>query len=182
MKHIGTRKIKTNRLVLRAFVLDDVDDLYNNYGSDYKVNKYISFTPCKTRESTLSFIKMHIDKYDTDLNFYGWAVTLNEKVIGSVSLFNVDDVFESCELGASIGSKWWGKGIITEAVGALINFAFDEIGIHRIYASHHKHNIASGKVMIKNGMKKEGIMREAHKNPDGSFNDLVLYSILSSDR
>ncbi len=182
MNHIGTKEIKTDRLLLRRFRLDDVDAVYQNYGSDPEVNRFISFAPCKTRESTAAFIQMHVEKYDTDLDFYGWAVTLDGEVIGSVGLFNVDPAAESCEIGASLGSKWWGQGIITEAVSALINFAFDVIGMHRVYASHHKENLASGRVMMKNGMKREGTMREAQKNQDGSFSDLVLYAILSTDR
>lgn len=182
MNHVGTKEIWTDRLLLRRFRLDDVDDVYHNYGSDPKVNQYICFAPCQTREGAQSFVQMHMDKYDVDLDFYGWAVVLQNKVIGSVGLFHVDDTADACEVGASLGSRWWGRGIVTEAVKALIDFAFHEIGAHRVYASHHIDNVGSGKVMLKSGMKREGIMREAQKNQDGSFSDLVLYAILSTDR
>ena len=164
MNHVGTKEIKTARLLLRRFLLEDFDAVYLIYGSDPEVNKFISFAPCKTKESTTSFVQMHIEKYDADSDFYGWAVTLHGEVIGSVGLFNVDNSSDACEVGASLGSKWWGQGFITEAVKALITFAFDEIGIHRVYASHHKDNIGSGRVLVKNGMKFEGIMRDAQKN------------------
>lgn len=182
MNHIGTKEIRTDRLLLRRFRLEDVNGVYNNYGSDPEVKRFISFAPCQTREGAQAFVQMHVDRYDTDPDFYGWAVVLEDEVIGSVGLFNVDNESDACEVGASLGSKWWGLGIATEAVSALIDFAFREMGAHRIYGAHHIDNTGSGKVMLKSGMKREGIMRGAQKNPDGSFSDLVLYAILSTDR
>lgn len=105
MKYVGTKDIKTKRLLLRRFKFEDVEAAYNNYGSDAKVNQYISFAPCSTRESTEKFIRTHTEKYETDLDFYGWAVTLDDVVVGSVGLFNIDENAESCEVGASLGSK-----------------------------------------------------------------------------
>lgn len=182
MNTVGTKEINTKRLKLRQFCNEDIEAVFNNYGSDPKVNKYISFAPCASMEGAQGFIGMHINNYENDPDFYGWAVTLDGEVIGSIGLFNVDKDAESCELGYSIGSRWWGKGFATEAAKAVLNFAFSEICAHRIYASHHIDNAASGKVLEKIGMQYEGILRDGQKNFDGTFSDLKLYEVLSTDK
>lgn len=181
MRNLGTERIITNRLELRRFEETDVEAVYKNYGSDPKVNEYISFAPCAEMDSCRQFIEMHLIQYESDLSFYGWAITLDNQVIGSIGLFDVDENTEQCELGYSVGSRWWGNGYATEAASAVLDFAFNKVGIHRIYASHHIDNTASGKVLTKIGMQYEGTMRDGQRNFDGSFSDLKLYAKLVTD-
>ncbi len=124
---------------------------------------------------------MHLEQYAENPSFYGWAITLDNVVIGSIGLFNVDEDSEQCELGYSIGSKWWGCGYASEAAKAVIDFGFRQIEAHRIYASHHIENTASGRVLTKIGMKPEGILRDGQKNADGTFSDLKLYARICTD-
>ena len=79
------------------------------------------------------FLNMHLEKYANDMEFYAWAIVLNSEVIGSIGLYNVDNDNESVEIGYSLGSKWWGQGLTTEAANAVVNYAFN-IGFHRVYA------------------------------------------------
>lgn len=182
MNHTGTIEINTERLTLRKFTLADVEAVHRNYGSDPLVNRYISFAPCAELESARGFIGMHLEQYESNPAFYGWAIEVDGEVIGSIGLFNVDDDADQAELGYSIGSKWWGRGYATEAAQAVIDYAFDSVGFHRVYASHHIDNIASGKVLEKVGMHYEGCMRDAQKNTNGTYSDLKLYAILKQDR
>lgn len=69
MKSIGTQTITTERLKLRRFHIRDVEAVFNNYGSDINVNRYISFAPCSTLESAKEFIEMHIKQYDSNPDF-----------------------------------------------------------------------------------------------------------------
>ncbi|MDO4620361.1 MAG: GNAT family N-acetyltransferase, partial [Lachnospiraceae bacterium] len=101
---------------------------------------------------------------------------------GSIGLFNVDEDADQVELGYSIGSKWWRHGYATEAAKAVIHYAFDSVEFHRIYASHHIENTASGRVLEKIGMQYEGTLRDGQKNADGTYADLKLYSIIQKDR
>lgn len=105
---------------------------------------------------------------------------MKDKVIGSIGLFNVEKSGQ-CELGYSIGSAWWGYGYATEAAAAVLEFAFQKMQVHRVYASHHIENLASGKVLEKIGMHYEGTMGDAQKNQDGTNSDLKLYAVLSTD-
>ncbi len=182
MKQVGTKTITTKRLVLRPFTMEDVQSVYENYGSDPLVNQYISFAPCANLESAKEFIAMHTQQYEINPAFYGWAVTLDGMVIGSIGLFDVDEDSDQCELGYSIGSKWWGQGYATEAGCAIVTYAFEQIGAHRVYASHHIDNLASGRVLEKIGMHYEGTMKDAQKNADGSYSDLKLYAVVYNNR
>jgi ribosomal-protein-alanine N-acetyltransferase len=87
---------------------------------------------------------------------------------------------QAVEIGYCIGRAFWNQGILTEALNALIAFFFDQVGANRIAAHHDTRNPASGKVMLKSGMKFEGVARQAVLNNQGIY-DAVQYAILKSD-
>ena len=181
MNYPGTNPIKTKNLELRRFEYEDALELYSNYGSDDRVNRYINFNMCTTLEKAEEFIDYHLIKYQSDPGFFGWAVTLDGKVIGSAALFNFDNVNDSIEVGYSIGSRWWNRGYMTEVLAALISYAFENVGANRVFGIYHIDNAASGRVMHKNSMKKEGVFRKGQKNHDGTYSDAVICSILREE-
>ncbi len=77
-----------------------------------------------------------------------------------------------------IGEPYWGKGYGTEALRAMIDFAFIEKNLHRVYARYFKSNPASGRVMEKAGMTKEGVLKD-HVYKEGAFEDLVYYGMVN---
>ena len=180
--HVGTVEIKTDRLLLRRFRAEDAESFFANYGSDPEVHKYVNFVPCTTLEDTKAFIQKHIDKYDKDPKYYRWAVDLNGEVIGYTGLFHLEESDDSAEFKFSFGSKFWWLGYSTEFAKAVRDFAFETVGIHRLYATHHVDNRSSGTTYLNIGMDPEGTMRGGHKNPDGTYSDLRQYSVLSTDK
>lgn len=182
MRAVGTQVIQTQRLLLRPFERADAGQVFENYGSDEKVNRYIRFAPCASLKAAKAFIAMHLQQYRENDAFYGWAITLDGAVIGSIGLFDVDEDSEQCELGYSIGSRWWKQGYATEAAKAVLDYGFENIQAHRIFASYHVENVASGKVLARIGMKEEGILRDGQKNADGTFSDLCLCAKLCTDK
>ena len=81
------------------------------------------------------------------------------------------------ELGYWIGKPYWGQGYCTEAARATLDFGFEQLGLNRIFAHHFARNPASGRVMQKIGMTREGRLRQHVKKWD-AFEDLELYGIL----
>jgi [ribosomal protein S5]-alanine N-acetyltransferase len=75
---------------------------------------------------------------------------------------------------------WWGQGYATEAAKALLRHGFEALGLNRIYAHHMTKNPASGRVLEKIGMKREGLLRQAILKSD-NFEDVVLYAMLRQD-
>ena len=180
MKEIGTHAIKTERLLLRRFVESDIKPYYDNYGCDQAVQEYIAWFDCKTLDDTEDFVHEHLKKYD-DPYFFGWVIEYEGEVIGSIGCFNVNPFLSCCEIGYSIGSRWWNKGIVSEGAKAVVDYMFKEVGVHRIYASYTKENIASGRVMEKIGMKYEGTAVDGIMLEDG-YHDLVYYAIINSQK
>ncbi len=78
------------------------------------------------------------------------------------------------------GRRRWGRGFATEAAKAVVQYGFDRLVLHRIYAEHFTRNASSGRVLQKIGMRHEGTMRQAHKKW-GEYLDTELYAILRSD-
>lgn len=83
-------------------------------------------------------------------------------------------------MGYWIGVPYWNKGYATEAASAVIEFGFNEMMLNKIHAHHMGNNESSGKVMIKNGMEKEGYFKK-HILKNGEYLDTVFYGILRED-
>jgi [ribosomal protein S5]-alanine N-acetyltransferase len=106
------------------------------------------------------------------------AITLREdgRQIGGVGLY-VDEQHQHAELGYWLGVPYWGKGYATEAACEMLRYGFEDLKLHRIFASHFKHNPASGNILKKLGMGYEGCQRE-HLLKWDRFVDSELYGIL----
>lgn len=110
-----------------------------------------------------------------------FAITLREdtQLIGMVSLLMKPEN-NRAEVGYWIGVPWWGRGYATEAVGAILVHGFEVLGLNRIYAAYFARNVASGRVMQKNGMRHEGTLRQ-HLRKWDEYVDLEFYGILRSE-
>lgn len=85
------------------------------------------------------------------------------------------------QVGYCIAKTWWHKGIMTEALQAVIDYLFDIVNVNRIECKHDPRNPNSGKVMRKCGMKYEGTMRSSYRNNQGIC-DACYYALLKSER
>lgn len=110
------------------------------------------------------------------------AIVLRETghVIGTIGFLWVDQEHNSAEVGYSLAEEHWGKGLMTEALRALLAFGFEQMHLNRIEAQFDVRNRASGRVMQKAGMRREGIMRERMYNK-GEYIDLEMWAILARD-
>lgn len=181
MNKIGTKKLETARLILRRFTVDDAADMYQNWASDPEVTKYLTW-PCHTSvEATAGLLKKWVQSYE-DGSVFQWAIALKETgaVIGSIAAVKLDETIDSVEIGYCMSRRYWGRGIMPEALRVVMNYLFDEALINRIAAIHDVNNPKSGRVMQKAGMLKEGVLRQAGRNNQGVC-DLVCYAALRSD-
>lgn len=181
MIHKGTILLETNRLILRKFKITDSKDMFKNWGSDSSVNKFLSWPTHKDIEASEKIINLWISKYDND-ETYNWVIELKDihEAIGSISIVKLDNINSSCEIGYCISSKYWNKGIMTEAFKVVIKYLFEEVSLNRICTKHDTNNTASGKVMQKCGMTYEGTLREVEIRND-EFYSLAVYSILKKE-
>ena len=181
MKHLGTQSIETDRLVLRKTRLEDAQAMFDNWASDPEVTKYLTWPTHSSVDVTKQIAESWVKGYE-DEKFYQWMIELKEigQPIGSISVVNMDERVEKVEIGYCMGRNWWHKGIMTEALRAVMDFLFIDVGVNRIEARHDPRNPHSGGVMRKCGMKYEGTARQADRNNQGIC-DAAIYAILRSD-
>ena len=142
-----------------------------------------SYMPCfLSGVATAEFISGIITLYDNPMN-YNWVIELKSEktVIGNINFHSISNRNERVELGFCMGSRWWNKGLMTEAVGTAIRFAFEQLGAYKVCAEYQEENVASGKVMMKNKMIFEGRLRSHLKNKKGTFSDVLYYGILRDE-
>lgn len=181
MEHKGTKVIETARLLLRPFVAEDAGPMYRNWASDPEVTKFLTWPTHESIEVTRRVVDDWTNRND-DPRRYHWAIELRDlkEPIGSITAVKTDDRTESATVGYCIGRKWWGQGIAAEALGAVIAFFFDEVGMNCVNACHAPGNPNSGRVMKKCGMTWEGTWRERGVNNQGVC-DECWYSILKKE-
>lgn len=100
-------------------------------------------------------------------------------LVGAVGL-ELDPQNRQAELGYWIGRPCWNRGLASEAARAVLRYGFEELGLNRIHASHFGNNPASGRVLARIGMVREGCRRR-HVRKWGRYEDLVLYGVLADE-
>ena len=103
------------------------------------------------------------------------------EVIGGIDVVDIIEFRSTCEIGYVLSKKYWNKGYMTEALKAVIDYLFNKVGFNRIQLRHLIDNVASGKVMIKSGLKYEGILRQYGIKNTGEYSDTAIYSILKCE-
>ncbi|GIN57922.1 GNAT family N-acetyltransferase [Lederbergia ruris] len=179
MKYNRIKKtILTDRLNLRIFEKSDaetVQALCNNFNI-YKSTLYLPY-PYSLNDA-LVWIENHQKNFDEDRS-YEFAITdrISGNLYGAISLSN-NQKFNNGEIAYWIGEEYWGKGYGTEAAKAIIDFAFKEKELHKVFARYFKSNPASGRIMQKVGMVQEGLLKDQVVK-DGKYEDLIYFGIIN---
>ena len=178
--HAETRTITTEHLILRPFREEDVPAITAEMNDPEVVKTTHAMSYPFPEENVRRWIGGMSASWEKGSS-YVFAVTGREtgEMYGFICLVSEPRDFRA-ELGYAYGRRHWGKGIGTEACKAVIDFGFQVLDLHKIYARHFVSNPASGRVMAHVGMRQEGILRQRLKNK-GKFVDVVLYAILRSD-
>ncbi len=181
MKHKGTVRLETDRLILRPFTPEDAIPMFRNWASDEEVTRFLTWPTHKDVEVTGRVIADWCKGYEAP-DYYQWAIELKEikEPIGSIAAVKTDDRTESATIGYCIGRRWWRQGITSEALREVIRFFFEEVGMNCVNACHDPRNPNSGRVMRSCGMALEGTWRAGGINNQGVC-DETWYSILRSE-
>ena len=164
MNQLGSRVLTTQRLRLRPFCATDAEQAFSGWMSDPGVTKYLSWE----RHESIFFTRQLLAAWAQEaklLTTYRWAIVWRETgvVIGDISVPIADMRSQWAEVGYCLSRAYWGKGIMTEALSAVIDFLIGKVGFLRIEAKHATENIASGRVMEKCGMRPEGVLRKGYR-------------------
>ena len=172
--------LETPSLVLRPVRLSDAADIYA-YAADPEVARYVLWDAHRSIRDTRSYIRYIRSLYRAGAPS-SWAIVLRETgcVIGTIGFMWASSENRSAEVGYSLSRRYWNRGFATEALSAVLSSAFHTLNFHRIEAQHDARNPASGRVMEKCGLRREGLLRSRLRNK-GEFIDVVLYAILRRD-
>jgi len=181
MKHLGTQTLETVRLILRPFTLADAPAMFANWAGDPEVTRYLTWPTHASEEVSRAVLADWVPRYD-DPKKYEWAIVLRElgQPIGSMGVVDIKEEIRSMHIGYCIGRRWWHQGLTSEALGAVIRFLFEQVGINRVDSRHDPRNPNSGRVMAHCGMTKEGTVRQGDHNNQGLC-DYTLYGMLADE-
>ena len=162
--------LHTPRLLLRKFKEEDAADIFE-YARDSKTAEFMTWEAHQSIDVSEWVL---FNCYMAHPGFF--AIELEQKCIGCIEIrLHPED--EKASFGFVLNRAYWGRGLMTEALSALLKLAFEELELNRVESTHYVGNEGSGKVMAKCGMKLEGIgIRE--KKIKGIFRDVVHYAIL----
>lgn len=169
-------EITTDRLRLRRFVAGDAPEVQRLAGDADVAATTLRIPHPYPDGAAEQWIRTHAVRTERGSGA-DWAVTIRQSgsLIGAIGL-EIERDHAHAELGYWIGKPYWGNGYATEAASAVIDHAFGAMKLHRVFAHYMAHNPASGRVLEKAGLTREGLLAE-HIRKNGRFTDIVLYGI-----
>ena len=171
--------LKTSHLVLVSFKANDAAEVARLAG-DRRVVEMTASIPYPYPESlAVDWIRSHEQQRENGNYIFAIRSNENDKLMGCVNLA-INKKHDSGHIGYWMGYEFWNQGYCSEAVKEILRFGFEDKKLNKVWAPHLTVNVASGRVMEKNGMIHEGIQRQ-HFKRDGKYFDLSIKSILASD-
>jgi len=169
--------LETERLILRRLNVNDFEEIIALRGNP-ETMKYIPRPLVKTKEAALEHLTM-IEEKIVNTSGINWGITIKEnpKIIGVIGHYKIQPENYRAEIGYMSLPETYGKGYITEAIKVVLAYGFDQMNLHSVEAIIDPENIASEKVLLKNGFIKEAHILE-NELWDGKFWDTVMYSLL----
>lgn len=169
--------IETERLVLRQITIEDDKDIFD-LRSNPEAMKYIG----RPRPKVVADVHDLIANMNELSARIQWGVTMKgeNKIIGTIGYHLIEKQHYRAEIGYMLGTGYWKKGLMSEAIIAVVNFGFEKIGLNSIEARIDPENEQSAKILERNGFTKEGHIKESFFYND-KFSDSGIYSMLKSE-
>jgi RimJ/RimL family protein N-acetyltransferase len=173
--------LRTERLVLRPLRPDDAARVEELAGDRLVADTTLNIPHPYPPGGAVPWIASHTPRWmEGTLATFAITEETEGGLVGVVGL-SIAAEHARAELGYWVGVPYWNRGYCTEASHAMLAFAFESLGLHRVQARHLVRNPASGRVMQKIGMQLEGIHRGLYRKWD-VFEDIAMYAILVTDR
>lgn len=174
---IRLEPIKGGKVILREFELSDAKELYENWGTDEEVSKYMLWKNYKSIDDAINSINYYIECYKKDDPFKQYAIEYNGEVVGSINIVT-SKRHKTGDIAYCLSKKYWRKGIMSEAINLLVDYYFKNYELVRISAEAIEPNIASRKLLEKCSFKLEGILRKKYFCKTNKHEDAYVYAII----
>lgn len=168
---------ETERLIIRGPELRDAGDIYRNYTRDADVTKYMTWKPHVDISQTEAWIKYCIQDADTADSIK--QIIFQKEDSQAIGMVDFAINGHMAELGYVLTKRYWNRGLMTEAVRPVLEYVLSIPSVYRVWAVHDVDNPASGRVMQKLGLVREGVLKRfcLHPNISDEPRDAVLYAI-----
>lgn len=172
--------IGTDRLILRKVRRSDAADLFA-YARDPEVSRHVLWSPHESLfDSRLMICQLRRQYRRGEPATFGITLRETGRLIGTIGFMQLITEHRCAEIGYSLSRDYWNRGLMTEALIATIDYAFNVLRLKRVEALHETDNPASGRVMEKAGMQEEGVLRQRILNK-GHFSDVKIWSVLDAE-
>jgi [ribosomal protein S5]-alanine N-acetyltransferase len=172
--------LHTQRLILRPFEMADARDVQRLAGDHAIADTTLNIPHPYEDGMAEQWIATHKPQFEAgEQATFAIALQATSELVGAIGLV-INRRFDRAELGYWIGRPYWNHDYCTEAGRAVVSYGFTELNLNRIHAYHLSRNPASGRVMEKLGMTREGLLRQ-HAKKWGKYEDLVEYGLLRED-
>jgi len=175
----ATTTIKTDRLLLRRIIPEDIENIYKGLSQPEVIKYYgISFTSLKATEEQMIWYR-ELEESETGI---WWAICAKDgqTFYGAGGFNNLSKQHKKAEIGFWLFPEFWGKGLMQEAFPLICNYGFETLELNRIEGFVESDNINCKKAMEKLNFKHEGTMRDCEVK-DGKFLSIDIYSKLKTD-
>jgi ribosomal-protein-alanine N-acetyltransferase len=173
--------LETERLVLRAVTPADAEAMFRIM-RDPRVTRYFGSPPMMSPDEAVQRVD-HIVQAFREQTGVRWAITQrgNSQLLGTCGYWRLVKPHFWAEIGYELAPEYWGRGIMTEAIGAVLQFGFTTMALHRVEAQIHPANIGSRRVLEKLGFVQEGYFRENYyEAAEEQFTDTAVFSLLQA--
>lgn len=172
--------LRTPRLRLRKLTMRDAQDIYQ-YSRDPEVARHVLWDAHRSIGDSRAYLRYMLRRYrNREPASWGIEYVDTGRIIGTIGFMWIQEDNNAAEVGYSLAREYWGRGLMTEALRAVLQYGFDHMDLNRIEAQHETTNPASGAVMRKCHMQREGTLRGRLFNK-GRYVDVELYAILRRD-
>ncbi len=173
--------LESERLALRKMILTDAPQLFELRTGE-ETMKFID----KDKIASVQVAQDMIQNMDFQIQNNGaimWGITLpgSASIIGTIGYWRIVKDHHRAEIGYMLNPDYWNKGYVSEAMNCVIDFGFNKMKLHTIEANINPHNLASRRVLEKQGFQQEGFYRENYYF-NGKFLDTAVFSLLKSNR
>lgn len=170
--------IITERLILREITAGDANEIFF-LRSDAGLLKYLDKDPEQSLDETIAFLNRIKNDLDSN-NGILWGITLknSDTVVGTICYWRMQKAHYRAEIGYVLHPSQQGKGIMDEAIKAVLQYGFETMQLHSVEANVNPANESSIKLLEKNGFVKEAYFRENYYY-NGKFLDSLIYSLLT---
>jgi ribosomal-protein-alanine N-acetyltransferase len=154
-------RLRTDRLLLREITPDDRDGAFRNF-SDVEVAKWFFEEPYTDLEQVDEIIQAFIAEFQQAKGLT-WAMVLtdNNEFVGTCGYGEID-LGSRGEIGFDLAKEHWGKGLMSEALGAVIAYGFDILGLSKVEAHTYSANSRAIRLLTKLGFQVESVRGDSH--------------------